>query len=132
METAEILKQAEGTERKEEEAIQTVKKKTFTELFAQMKEKLEKTGSTALTGHAAYEFHISDLDGIFYVEIHDGQIDVQPYDYYDHNGVFTASAATYEALCDGTLTPITAYAAGRLKTSGGTDQVKEFMKILSI
>ncbi len=126
-----ILKQTSETEKNAEKTEQTAAKKTFPELFAQIKEKLEKQDSTALTGRAAYEFHISDPDGVFYVEICDGRIDVQPYDYHDHNGVFTASAATYEALCDGSLTPITAYAAGRLKASGGTDQVKILMKIFA-
>ena len=127
----ERVKQASEAEKKTEKIKQAVVKKTFPELFAKIKEKLEKTDCTALTGRIAYEFHISDPDGVFYVEIHNGRMDVQPYDYHDHNGVFTASAATYEALCEGSLTPITAYAAGRMKISGGTDQVKVLMKIFA-
>ncbi|MCD7751135.1 MAG: SCP2 sterol-binding domain-containing protein [Lachnospiraceae bacterium] len=131
METDNILELTSEAEKDAEKIKQAVVKKTFPKLFAQIKEKLELTDSTVLSGHAAYEFHISDPDGIFYVEISDGRIDVQPYDYHDNQGVFTASAATYEALCEGSLTPITAYAAGRLKISGGTDQVKVLMKIFA-
>ncbi len=126
-----ISEQTSGTEEKEKKAKKAVVKKTFPELFALVKEKLERTGKTDLPGRQAYEFHISDLNGVFYVEIHDGRIDAEPYDYYDHDGVFTASAATYAALCDGSLTPITAYAVGRLEASGGTDQVKILMEIFS-
>ncbi|MCD8381250.1 MAG: SCP2 sterol-binding domain-containing protein [Lachnospiraceae bacterium] len=131
METANILKQTSEADISVEKTKLAVEKKNFPKLFAQIKERLEKQDSTALTGRTAYEFHISDLDGVFYVEISDGRIDVQPYDYRDHDGVFTASAATYEALCDGSLTPITAYAVGRLKISGRMDQVKTLMKIFA-
>ncbi|MCD7818900.1 MAG: SCP2 sterol-binding domain-containing protein [Lachnospiraceae bacterium] len=127
----ENLKQTSETETKKEITEQVVKEKTFHELFTQIKEKLELTDSTSLPSHVAYEFRLSDLDGVFYVEIEDGRINVQPYDYHDNQGVFTASAATYEALCDGSLTPITAYAAGRLKTDGNVDQVKALMKIFA-
>lgn len=131
MSTTEISQQEAETEKKAEKVKLPVNKKTFAELFAQIKEKLEKADITALKDRIAYEFHLSDLEGVFYVEAHDGQIDVQPYDCHDHNGVIFASAATYEALCDGGLTPITAYAAGRLKVDGNVDQVKALMKIFA-
>lgn len=131
MGTADISGQVSETEKKKEKTQRAAVKETFPELFARLRERLEKTDVTVLTGREAYEFHVSDLDGVFYVEISDGRIDVQPYDYHDHNGVFTASAATYEALCNDSLTPITAYAAGRLKVSGGTEQVKALMKVFS-
>ncbi|MCD8325773.1 MAG: SCP2 sterol-binding domain-containing protein [Lachnospiraceae bacterium] len=106
-------------------------KLTFEELFSQIREKLGQTDAAAVSGRAAFEFHVTDMGGVFYIEADNGQIDVEPYDYYDKNAVFTASAATYAALCDGSLTPVTAFAAGRLKVDGSADLVKTLEKLFS-
>ncbi|MCD8131313.1 MAG: SCP2 sterol-binding domain-containing protein [Lachnospiraceae bacterium] len=110
---------------------QVEEKITFEELFPQIKEKLEQQDAVTVPGRVAFEFHITDLKGVFYVEADNGKVDVEPYDYYDKNGVFTASAATYKALCDGSLTPVTAFAAGRLKVNGEVDLVRTLEALFS-
>ncbi|MCD8068234.1 MAG: SCP2 sterol-binding domain-containing protein [Lachnospiraceae bacterium] len=116
---------------RKQDVDQVEKKITFEELFPQIKDKLEQQDAVTVPGRAAFEFHITDLKGVFYVEADNGKGDVEPYDYYDKNGVFTASAVTYLALCNGSLTPVTAYAAGRLKVEGDADLVRTLEKLFS-
>ncbi len=110
---------------------QVEKKITFEELFPQIKEKLEQQEMVTVPGRVAFEFHITDLNGVFYLEANNGQINVEPYDYHDKNGAVTASAATYKALIDGSLTPVTAFAAGRLKMDGDADLVRTLEALFS-
>ncbi|MCD7807343.1 MAG: SCP2 sterol-binding domain-containing protein [Lachnospiraceae bacterium] len=114
-----------GKDKMQKKDVDQVEKKiTFEEVFPQIKERLEQQEIATAPGRMAFEFHFTDLKGVFYLEADNGKIHVEPYDYYDKNGVFTASAATYQALIDGSLTPVTAFAAGRLKVDGDADLIK--------
>lgn len=80
--------------------------------------------------HLAVQFNITgEGEGAFYVELKDGSIDVQPYEYYDRDVIFTLSATDLLALVDGTLDPVKAYLAGKIKVSN-TDKALEVKKLI--
>ena len=98
---------------------------TFEVLFSTMKEALLKLDVSSIQQHYAFEFQVQgELQGVFYVEICHGQINVEPYEYYDRDALFLATGNTYLEICQGVLHPALAYAVGRLKVSGDVGKAR--------
>lgn len=92
---------------------------SFESLFTTIKEALVKLDVSDIHTHAAFKFQIQGVpEGVFYAEIDGGQIKVEPYEYYDRDVLFIATANTYLEICQGYLNPLLAFAVGRLKVVG--------------
>ena len=68
--------------------------------------------------------------GVFYVEIKDHKISVEPYDYHDRNCAVTMNMADFNKLLDGKLDPVLAFGTGKLKVDGDVGKALEFSKLL--
>jgi len=68
--------------------------------------------------------------GVFYVEVKDGRINVEPYEYIDRNCAITINATNFNKLIDGKLDPVLAFTTGKLKVDGDTGKALEFSKLL--
>ena len=68
--------------------------------------------------------------GVFYVEVKDGRINVEPYEYIDRNCAFTISLTDFNKLIDGKLDPMLAFTTGKLKVDGDLGKALEFSKII--
>lgn len=68
--------------------------------------------------------------GVFYVEVKDNKISVEPYEYNDRNCAITISLADFNKLIDGKLDPILAFGTGKLKVDGDVGKALEFSKLL--
>ena len=74
--------------------------------YEEIVEKLQKTYGEAkadkVEGHVAVQFDITgEGGGSLYVEITDGKIDVQPYQYWNHNARVTLPADVLMEIADG-------------------------------
>lgn len=105
---------------------------TFQEFFDQAKELFSKADASSIQEHLAYQFNITgEAEGIFYVEVKDGKIDVQPYDYHDRDAMFIASAKTFEKIIAGKQDPVVAFTLGKLKVEGSIEKalrIKDMIK----
>ena len=98
---------------------------SFENLFSIMREALIKMDVSEVQIHVAFEFQVlGDPEGVFYVEIDGGQMRVEPYNYYDRDVSFAASADTYLAIVNGELNPMLAFAVGRVKVYGDMSKVQ--------
>ncbi len=96
---------------------------TYEEIFAKVKKDVEKIDASEVIGHYAFQFNITgEGAGIFYIEITDGTIKAEPYDYFNNNAKFTATAKDIIEMAEGKLDPITAFTLGRLKIDGNFQQ----------
>ena len=69
---------------------------TFQEMFAQVRSHLAGADVSNIQDHLAYQFHIiGDAEGVFYAEVKDGQLRVEPYSYDDRDVEFTCTAASW-------------------------------------
>ena len=60
--------------------------------------------------HVAFQFNVTgEAEGIFYLEIKDGEVIVEPYDYHDRDVLFTTTAETLLKIGRGELDPMWAY-----------------------
>lgn len=104
---------------------------TFEEMFARVKFLFADTDVSGFREHLAYQFNITgDGAGAFYVEVSDGKLAIEPYEYHDRDACFTCSAETLIKLATGKADPIPAVMTGRLKVEGNIDKalkLKDFL-----
>ena len=66
---------------------------TYEELVESARTATKKTQVSKAVGHMAYQFNIKgEAEGAFYIEIDDGKINVEPYEYYDRDVLVVTSA----------------------------------------
>ena len=100
----------------------------FEELLTKVRN-LAKTVDATGKDFLAVQVNISN-EGVFYVEVKDGRISVEPYEYNDRNCAITMSLENFNKLLDGKLDPVKAFLGGKLKVDGDTGKALEFSKLL--
>jgi putative sterol carrier protein len=103
---------------------------TYEENFNKLKKILMKADVKKIDGELAFQFNIEgDGQGVFYVEVKDGQLNIEPYEYYDRDAMFIATAKVFTKLAEGKLNPVLAFKTGKLKVEGNLDKALEIQKI---
>ncbi|CCY66883.1 putative uncharacterized protein [Clostridium sp. CAG:678] len=64
------------------------------------------------------------------MEIKNGEIHIEPYEYYDRNAILIASADNLIKLINGKLDPVKAFTLGKLKVDGDIGAALELIKFL--
>lgn len=104
---------------------------TFESLFTIVKEKLILADVRHIPGHVALEFQVQgETKGMFFVEIANGRIRIEPYNYHDRDVSFAADADTYLEILNGELNPMIAFAVGRVKVYGDMSKAKLVLHLL--
>lgn len=79
----------------------------------------------------AVQINLTDQDpGVFYVEVKDHRISVEPYDYYDRNCAISIASDNFNKLLTGKLDPVAAFSTGKLKVDGDVGKALEFSNLL--
>ncbi|MBP1584927.1 MAG: SCP2 sterol-binding domain-containing protein [Lachnospiraceae bacterium] len=79
----------------------------------------------------AVQINVTGKDsGVFYVEVKDHRINVEPYDYHDRNCAITISMTNLNKLIDGKLDPVLAFTTGKLKIDGDLGKALEFSNLI--
>ena len=106
---------------------------TYEENFNKLKKILMKADVSKIDGELAFQFNIvGDGQGIFYAEIKDGKLNIEPYEYYDRDAMFIGTAKIFTKLAEGKLNPVLACKTGKLKVEGNLDKALEIQKITSV
>lgn len=86
---------------------------------------------SSVPGTLAYQFNVEGkVNGIFYVEIKDGRVNVEPYEYYDRNAIIIMNGTNLIKLINGKLDPVIAFTTGKLKVEGDINAALELTKFL--
>lgn len=103
---------------------------TYADFFAEMKGRFMEADVSDITEHLAYQFNITgEASGIFYVEVKDGKLFVEPYEYFDRDALFVCSAQTLRELAEGKLDPVLAFTVQKLKVEGNMDKALRFKEL---
>ncbi|MCR5580824.1 MAG: SCP2 sterol-binding domain-containing protein [Pseudobutyrivibrio sp.] len=79
----------------------------------------------------AVQVNLTDQDpGVFYVEVKDHKINIEPYDYNDRNCAISIKSDDFNKLISGKLDPVLAFTIGKLKVEGDVGKALEFSKLL--
>ena len=104
---------------------------TYEEIFATSKELVSKTDVSNMDGHLAIQVNIEgEGSGIFYIELKDRKLHIEPYEYYDRDCKFIMTAKNFLKLINGELDAVVAFTLGKLKIEGSIEKALEFKKIL--
>ena len=67
---------------------------TYQELVSKLKDTYQEKDASKISEHLAIQFNIQgEAEGALYLEIANGQLHVEPYEYYDRDILVTTSAA---------------------------------------
>lgn len=103
---------------------------TYEEIVQAARDVLLKKDVSKFEGHLAVQVDITgEGEGAFYIELKDGQLFVEPYEYYDRDCCLIASADTLTKLVENKLDAVLAFTTGKLKVEGSIDKALEFQKI---
>ena len=96
---------------------------TFEEMFNQVKDAFKNADVSGINEHLAYQFNVTgEGEGIFYAEVKDGKLSIEPYEYYDRDATFTCSSDVLLKIISGKTNPITAVTLGKLRVDGNIDK----------
>lgn len=107
---------------------------TYAEFFSEIKSKFVGADVSDIHEHLAFQFDIEDeqAGGIFYVEVKDGQLFVEPYEYYDRDAKFISDADTLMKIAEGKVDPVWAFTTQKLKVEGDIGKALRLKDIVEL
>ncbi len=104
---------------------------TYEQIVEKVRERLKGVDTSCIQGLLAIQINITgEGEGAFYVEVKNGVLSVEPYEYYDRQAKIIIKSKNFLALMDGKLDPVAAFTLGKLKIEGSIEKVLEFAKLL--
>ncbi len=104
---------------------------TFEEIVEKVRERIKTADPSKVDGFLAIQVNITgEGEGKFYVEVKDGVLSVEPYEYFDRQAIVTMKSKNFLAMMEGKLDPVLAFTLGKLKIDGSVEKVLEFSKLL--
>ena len=101
-------------------------------MFSKVKGMLMEADVSDIHEHLAYQFNITgEAEGIFYAEVKDGKLFVEPYEYFDRDAMFTCTAETLFKIAEGKTDPVLAFTLGRLKVEGNIDKALRLKELIN-
>ena len=102
---------------------------TFNELLEKVRTKA-KDADVSNTDFLAVQVNITGKDsGVFYLEVKEHRLSIEPYEYIDRNCAITMNMTDFNKMIDGKLDPKLAFTTGKLKLEGDAGKALEFGKI---
>ena len=105
---------------------------TFQEYFDGFKARFDGVDVSEIHEHLAFEFNIEDAEagGAFYVEVKEGQLYIEPYQYYDRDAAFTCTPEVLDKIVTGKTDPIAAFTMQKLKVDGSIEKALRLKDIV--
>ena len=104
---------------------------TYADMFSKVKGLFMESDVSDISEHLAFQFNITgEAEGIFYAEVKDGVLAVEPYEYFDRDAIFICSAETLFKRAEGRLDPSLAFTTGKLKVEGNIDKALRLKQII--
>lgn len=91
----------------------------YEELVKALKENCEPADASMIKDHIAIQFNVTgEAAGAFYLEIADGKVHIEPYEYYDRDVLVTVSEENLIEIFEGKLDFVDAFNSGALQAEG--------------
>ncbi len=104
---------------------------TYSEYFSSVKTKFMGADVSDIHEHLAYQFNVTgEASGIFYVEVKDGQLYIEPYEYHDRDAMFIASADVFDKIMEGKMDPVMAFTLQKLRVEGNIDKALKLSELI--
>ena len=104
---------------------------TYQELVEKLETAYAKADASAVADHVAVQFNVTgEGEGALYLEVADGKVDIQPYEYYDRDAIVTTNASALVDIATGRLNISEAYNKGILYVDGDLHKASLLEKIV--
>ncbi len=105
---------------------------TYADFFYEVKGKFMGADVSDIHEHLAYQFNIEDEEagGAFYVEVKDGVLYVEPYEYYDRDAMFISTPEVFRKIAAGEMDPVWAFTTQKLRVEGNIDKALKLNDII--
>ena len=105
---------------------------TYADFFYEIKGKFMGADVSDIHEHLAYQFNIEDEEagGALYVEVKDGVLYVEPYEYYDRDAMFISSPEVFRKIAEGQMDPVWAFTTQKLRVEGNIDKALKLNDII--
>lgn len=104
---------------------------TYEEIVGKAVIKYAKADATGIDGHVAIQFNVTgEGEGAFYIEVSNGHVDIQPYEYYDRNAIITVSSDVLVDIYENKITIEDAFNDGKLYVDGDLGAALVLSKIV--
>lgn len=103
----------------------------FEEILEKAREKSRQIDPTGTDFLAVMVTLTGKNGGVFYVEVKDGKVSVEPYEYNDRSCEIIMTAENFVKFFDGKLGTVAAYTLGKLKVNGDLGKALAFSKLLN-
>lgn len=105
---------------------------TYADFFYDIKGRFMGADVSDIHEHLAFEFDIEDEEagGAFYVEVKDGQLYVEPYEFYDRDARFICAPDVLLKIATGEMDPVWAFTTQKLKVEGNIDKALRLKEII--
>lgn len=91
----------------------------FEQVFADIKKRFAGADAQKVDGFLAVQVNLTGkTPGTFYIEVKDGNVNVEPYEYIDHTAIFTVTPTNFKNILAGKLDIVKAYQDGKLAIEG--------------
>lgn len=107
---------------------------TYADFFYEIKNRFMGADVSDIHEHLAFQFNIEDEEagGIFYVEVKDGVLYVEPYEYFDRDAMFICAPDVLLGIAEGSLDPVAAFTEQKLRVEGNIDKALRLKEIIEL
>lgn len=107
---------------------------TYADFFYEIKGKFMGADVSDIHEHLAFQFNIEDEEagGAFYVEVKEGVLYVEPYEYYDRDAMFICAPDVLLGIADGTIDPVAAFTEQKLRVEGNIEKALRLKEIIEM
>ncbi len=96
----------------------------FEDAFKSVKQAFKGARASKIKEHLAIQINLTDEDssGIMYIEVADGKLRVEPYDYHDRDAMFTVGSKDFIKMISGKISYEKAIEKGLLGVNGNPEK----------
>lgn len=103
----------------------------FQTFVAELKQEFQDTNTDKLPSCLAIQINVTgEGGGSFYIEVKDGKLSIEPFEYNDREVLITISQSDFLKLVHGQLDPVGAFMTGKLKAEGDLGKALELKKLI--
>ncbi|MBQ6025784.1 MAG: hypothetical protein IJL20_09280 [Lachnospiraceae bacterium] len=100
---------------------------TYEKIVEKVKKALAKVDASGVKGHLAVQVDVyGEGEGAFYIEVKDGKVDVQPYEYFDHDLRIRCTGDEIIAIAEGKKKIIEEVAAENVEALRNVSRLGDF------
>ena len=105
---------------------------TYEEIVKEAQKLVAKADASVISEHLAVQYNVTgEGEGAFYMEVKDGKVEVQPYDYKDRDILVTADGQTILDMMSGKLDVVAAYLTHKISAEGDLGKADILKKLIS-